>query len=530
NLCEITLESFADQTKNPRISFLVNKLHVSFVALLTHLSQITSNISRLAIKSLFFINNRVVECPELRKALELVYSQVLPQCVGKFGPNRSQSSKADTNIFAYFSLQIPANLLDVNVHPTKEQVLFTNSKQITEGIIDACKEALLAESDVQCFSFNACSASTSSVPKTKLNTSGEILTSLQSLTNRKVLPQFKVRTDYKSRTLEAFFDVPEPFKAVISSGESTNSEVCIVPAENEKKRDKSPDLAFDSDPADIVSPPRKRTLINKELQQWTKEKYGKASLKNTDELGMPQKRTELEDKFRMLVLDLEKDASPKLRNVLRECKYVGLTTHKRRYMLVQRGLSLLNLDLDQMLEEMFHQLLLRNFGNLGEYRLNKPIALDAILKKLGSREEEERRRIHDQIIAKQILLFDYFTFRIQKHKDGLFYLHGFPMLLDKYLPDLCQMPTLMYRLGEIIGETSDESRLLSALIRLLSQFYSNKLTPMSREEDKCYRWSLEHVILPAFRSVYFPSKSIEETKAITTLTTLPVLYKSFERC
>lgn len=58
---------------------------------------------------ILFINNRLVECSSIRKALTLAYSTFLPK---KSYP------------FIYLNLNMTAKNVDVNVHPTKREVMF----------------------------------------------------------------------------------------------------------------------------------------------------------------------------------------------------------------------------------------------------------------------------------------------------------------------------------------------------------------------------------------------------------------------
>ena len=59
---------------------------------------------------LLFINNRLVHCTSLKKALDGLYASVLPK---------------HTSFFAYMALDLSPENVDVNVHPTKSEVGLT---------------------------------------------------------------------------------------------------------------------------------------------------------------------------------------------------------------------------------------------------------------------------------------------------------------------------------------------------------------------------------------------------------------------
>lgn len=77
---------------------------------------------------LLFINNRLVECTNLRKAIEVVYVNYLPK---------------DKHPFVYMSLNIMPSNIDVNVHPTKHEVHFLHEDLIIESIQKAVDTRLL---------------------------------------------------------------------------------------------------------------------------------------------------------------------------------------------------------------------------------------------------------------------------------------------------------------------------------------------------------------------------------------------------
>mmetsp|Transcript_18182 Transcript_18182/g.42286 ORF Transcript_18182/g.42286 Transcript_18182/m.42286 type:complete len:785 (+) Transcript_18182:52-2406(+) len=69
-----------------------------------------------------FINNRLVECASLRRAIEAVYAPVLP---------RHQHS------WVYLNLELDTATIDVNVHPTKMEVQFLHEPLIAERVQEA---------------------------------------------------------------------------------------------------------------------------------------------------------------------------------------------------------------------------------------------------------------------------------------------------------------------------------------------------------------------------------------------------------
>lgn len=84
-----------------------------------------------------FINDRLVECGALRKAIELVYATILPK-----------ASKP----FIYMSINLPPQHVDVNVHPTKREVSFLNQESLVDTIQQAVETKLLESNNTRTFS------------------------------------------------------------------------------------------------------------------------------------------------------------------------------------------------------------------------------------------------------------------------------------------------------------------------------------------------------------------------------------------
>ncbi|EGZ17253.1 hypothetical protein PHYSODRAFT_384925, partial [Phytophthora sojae] len=86
---------------------------------------------------ILFINDRLVECPSLKRACEYVYSLYLPK---------------NTHPFIYLSMELPPRNIDVNVHPTKREVHFLHEEDIVDSISQAIEKRLKGSNESRSFS------------------------------------------------------------------------------------------------------------------------------------------------------------------------------------------------------------------------------------------------------------------------------------------------------------------------------------------------------------------------------------------
>lgn len=98
-----------------------------------------SNANWVSKKTTFlcFINNRLVECPGLKRSLETMYSMLLPK---------------GRHPWMYLSLKIAPNRIDVNVHPTKQEVHFLDEDEIVERITAYTQDIVSQHSSCRIFS------------------------------------------------------------------------------------------------------------------------------------------------------------------------------------------------------------------------------------------------------------------------------------------------------------------------------------------------------------------------------------------
>ncbi|KAJ1833134.1 DNA mismatch repair protein [Coemansia sp. RSA 2711] len=173
---------------------------------------------------LLFINHRLVDHTPIRRAIESLYSSVLPKA---------------SRPFVYLDLRIKPENVDVNVHPTKREVRFLNEDSIISCIVDCIHGKLLSTNNSREFTMQSRlqkqpSASASAdtpplVPNASLSTIGSLDSPLStpslapsrsggfavasssrvsggshSNTPQKTPVNKAVRTNYKTLSLEAF--------------------------------------------------------------------------------------------------------------------------------------------------------------------------------------------------------------------------------------------------------------------------------------------------------------------------------------
>lgn len=161
---------------------------------------------------LLFINNRLVQSSQMRKAIESVYAAYLPK---------------NMHPFLYFSLDILPQNVDVNVHPTKHEVRFLNEADIFEKIQQAVDAKLLGSNSSRTF------LTQTLLPTVPTFTFEEItkktLSGGDSTKEKKIYDHQLVRTDSKERKLEAFFassttDSPNSSKQITEANKVGNIE------------------------------------------------------------------------------------------------------------------------------------------------------------------------------------------------------------------------------------------------------------------------------------------------------------------
>lgn len=139
----------------------------------------------------------------------------------------------------------------------------------------------------------------------------------------------------------------------------------------------------------------------------------------------------------------------------------------------------------------------------------------------------------------------------------------------RFIPNLNYLPTLLSRFIREVN-WNEEGACFETICRLMANFYAKRIkdrlkitpgssmtgalptldspdsSPCDSDEDKenaarreqavSWDWTVEHVLLPTIRSVLLPSHTLcfpsgsGKSQSLLKLTSLPDLYKVFERC
>ncbi|KAF8548260.1 DNA mismatch repair protein MutL [Imleria badia] len=428
---------------------------------------------------LLFINHRLVESSSVKRAIESVYSGVLPK--GAFP-------------FVYLSLEIDPRSVDVNVHPTKREVIFLNEEIVTERISDAIQQ-VVSQSHSRTFEYQTLLPGRSNESNAKVGRKareeegGEEEEEDEDEEERpasshptKLYPHHKVRTSLHDRTLESMIPVLNPSR---SDGDDVS-----------KKAVGLRDIPESS--CDLTSILELRKLVQKSVHH-------------------------------------------DLTEIIKKHTFVGIVDDYRCLSLIQHATKLYLVNHAALAEEMFYQLALMQFGSYRRLKLDPPPPLRTLIKlavdaepgteKSGLSKNEIVDRIAKTLVSRRSMLAEYFEINITS--DGE--IETLPHLMKEYTPDLNKLPAFLMRLGPQV-QWQSEKGCFSTLMRELAYFYSpspSHFIPWMPDgvhpQAKAATWQTEHVLFQATRKFLVAPRSLLENDVVQ-VANLPDLYRVFERC
>ncbi|XP_066546561.1 DNA mismatch repair protein Mlh1 [Amia ocellicauda] len=489
---------------------------------------------------LLFINHRLVESSALKKAIETVYAAYLPK---------------NTHPFLYLSLEIAAHNVDVNVHPTKHEVHFLHEDSIIESVQKHIEGKLLGSNSSRTY-FTQTLLPGPSVSSSDVVKPGP---SSGSGSSDKLYAHQMVRTDCRAQKLDAFLqpvgrpapgskaEVSDTLESEETSGIPTSDQPCDT--DMEEMSDKELVAAFEEEPetdthrdstppADPPAKKRPRTSGDVEMKETESESSLTAA-------AIPRRRVIKLSSVKELRGRITEQTHTGLQEMLQNHSFVGCVNPQ--WALIQHQTKLYLLNTTKLSQELFYQILIYDFGNFGVLRLSTPAPLyDLAMLALESEEsgwtEEDGPReglaeyIVDFLKKKAEMLEDYFSMEIDQ--DGN--LTGLPLLLDNYIPALEGLPMFVLRLATEVNWDNEKecfesfSRECSQLYSIRKQYILEEPAELQAEElgssGTSWKWTVEHVVFKAFRTLLAPPKRFTEDGSILQIANLPDLYKVFERC
>ncbi|XP_014250144.1 DNA mismatch repair protein Mlh1 isoform X2 [Cimex lectularius] len=373
--------------------------------------------------------------------------------------------------FIYLSISLDPKNVDVNVHPTKHEVHFLHEDAVIESTKQAIEKKLLGSNTSRVFYTQA------KLPEVDLDLNSAVLeetiSNVENNLNKteKVHAKNLVRTDSTSQKIEKF---------LTSQSESQTQE--------EKSAEP------------------KKPIISKQ------------ETKLTSVLTL---RRIIEDECNLA-----------LRDIVANLTFVGCVDPDRA--LIQSSTELYLFNTRRLKEELFYQMMLYDFGNIGAIKFQTPLPLTE-LAMIGledpiscwKEEDGDKSMIADSVtnllIDKREMLIDYFSIEIDRDKN----LCTIPLILDDYKPDVSRLPHFVLRLACDVDWTSEQN-CFDTICRETAKFFS--YTDCFENDDNEWRKTIEHVVYPAIKKTLLPPKKFAEDKTILQLASLPDLYKVFERC
>lgn len=472
-----------------------------------------SNSNYVAKKTtmVLFINDRLVECTALKRAIEIVYAATLPK-----------ASKP----FIYMSIVLPPEHVDVNVHPTKREVSLLNQEFIINTIQSAVESKLRNSNEARTFQEQTLDSSPSVTLSAKKDSNVNPSPSPYGSKSQKVPVNKMVRTDASDPAgrLHAYLQARP-----VDNLEGNSSLAAVRSSVRQRRNPK--------ESADISS-----------VQELVNDIDGNCHsglldiVRNCTYIGMA------DDVFALLQYKTQ--------------LYLANVVNLSKELMYQ-----------QVLRRFAHFNVIQ-LSDPAPLRLLIMLALKEEDLDLESNENEDLREkiaeMNTELLKdKAELLEEYFCIYIDSHGN----LSRLPVILDQYSPDMDRIPEFVLSLGNDV-DWEDEKNCFQTIAAAVGNFYAihppllpspsgdglqfyRRRKPEKNPDDKekatdidvemedelehellseaetawaQREWSIQHVLFPSMRLFLKPPTSMATNGTFVQVASLEKLYKIFERC
>jgi len=439
-----------------------------------------SNYSSKKFTLLLFINHRLVDSTDLRRALDTVYQAFLPK---------------GCHPFVYMSLEISPQNIDVNVHPTKHEVHFLHEEAIISSIQNAVETKLLGSNKARSFYTQGM------LPTGIVEELGKIDENQKDKSTEagEVRPQNMVRTDSREQKLDAFLGRP---------------------TQTQSSRSKT-------DTTETVSP-------HSSVDQ------GKTNRKEIKLTSILQLKKAVQDQCSKGVREIIQNH--KFVGCVSESH--ALVQHSTKLYLVNTTTLSKEFFYQLILEDFGHfgQLKLSEPAPLYDLLLLALDSESNGWDPSQGNKEDLARQMEQFLIAKADMLLDYFSLEIDETGNLLclpMFLDTYTPALD-HLPNyILRLATEVNwdSEKECFDSFARETALFYAVKKSQLNIDVDQESKDSAEEGtekteqtENWKWTVEHVIYPALKQSFMPPTELESDRTIIQIANLHDLYKVFERC
>lgn len=440
------------------------------------------------IPPVFFINNRLVSCDPLRRAMNSVFQVFLPK---------------GNHPFVYLSLRIAPENLDVNVHPTKKEVRFLHEDEIIEHVCGHIHEVLACKDSSRTFK-------QSTLKRENDHAVDEVVATVKKYRQENKL----VRVDATQPKISAF--ARKDFKSIVRDAAMRDDEE----GDNDASVMDTTGFLEDQSQSDVQLPSPAQLSLTETQPHPSHSDIGTY----TDSGRTPSNITL--DSIAELRQEVKDSTDRSLTNVFNNLVYVGVVNPTKRLCCFQYDVKLFLCDYGAMLADFYYQLGLIHFANFGEYIVD-PTPLRTILRPLYDAHDhlETMDKVIESIMSMETMFVDYFQLDFSNES-----LCKIPLLLPNVAPSASKLPYFVYRLGTKVDYTDEKQCLHDILHQIALLYIPDRLT--EDVEDELSRdhinYILESFVFPGVRKHFLAPKSL--LLEVVQIADLPGLYRVFERC
>ncbi|KAH9128692.1 hypothetical protein LEN26_005761 [Aphanomyces euteiches] len=453
---------------------------------------------------ILFINNRLVDCPALKRACEYIYSQYLPK---------------HTHPFIYLALDIPPNHVDVNVHPTKREVHFLHEDAVVESITNRMNTLLQGGNQSRSFTVQPIAAMMTSHLNMREKASARLSDEEKDEDN----------SDSDTPKKKKIKTIPET-PTLVQLSLSKSKPKTYQPAKAPQKLVRTDHAATTIDTFILSQNSSQERHISEEIDSATIVRVEGVDVDSNDEEIDPKNLTSIVT----LTQKVRSKSNRALTKALREHTFVGVVNQETS--VIQHQTKLYLVQHSVLTETLMYQSILRQFGSFTTIPLYESLpiaelAICALDNPYNGYSEEDgphdkfAKEIEALLIEKAPMLAEYFGLHISS--EG--HLKRIPEILPGHEPSLHALPEFILRMNDINWD--EEEACFDNVSTTLAKWYSDVNYPDESESNTRAHNVIEHLIFPAFKSTNFVAPHfLNDNTTITPVACLNNLYKIFERC